>query len=90
MRTANGTAAGTISFPVLNNNSTEPLGSYQTTPVSAVTEKHKNKIEIHNNGVPASKGFLDNISTLSPKRNCKYNGKTISFSIRPIQFKLGI
>jgi hypothetical protein len=78
--TANGTAAGTISFPALNNNTETEfyLGSLPNNTSFNGTENIKIKLKYNNNGVPGSKGFLDNIRLIA-KRKLQGYGKQFHF-----------
>ena len=89
--TANGTAAGTISFPALNNNTETEfvLGSLPNNTSFSGTENIKIKLKYNNNGVPGSKGFLDNIRLIA-KRKLQGYGKQFHFQYDQSSSSLGI
>ncbi|MFV8336483.1 type IX secretion system sortase PorU [Flavobacterium sp. RSP29] len=89
--TTNGTAAGTISFPALNNNSETEfyLGSLPNNTSFNGTENIKIKLKYNNNGVPGSKGFLDNIRLIA-KRKLQGYGKQFHFQYDSSSSTLGI
>ncbi|WP_188049906.1 type IX secretion system sortase PorU [Flavobacterium sp. GP15] len=77
---ANGTNLGSISFPPINNNSSiEFISSSLPNNTSFMGEENiKIKLKYNNNGVPGSKGFLDNIR-LTGKRKLQGYGKQFHF-----------
>ena len=89
--TANGTTAGTISFPALNNNTETEfyLGSLPNNTSFSGTENIKIKLKYNNNGVPGSKGFLDNIRLIA-KRKLQGYGKQFHFQYDQSSSSLGI
>ena len=89
--TANGTAAGTISFPALNNNTETEfyLGSLPSNTNFSGAENIKIKLKYNNNGVPGSKGFLDNIRLIA-KRKLQGYGKQFHFQYDQSSSNLGI
>jgi phage-related tail fiber protein len=76
---ANGNAVGTISFPSLNPNSETAfyVGSPNNTSFNGA-ENIKIKLKYNNNGVPGSKGYLDNIQLIA-KRKLQGYGKQFHF-----------
>ena len=78
--TANENVASTISFPALNSNSgTEFIvGFLPSNATFNGAENVKIKVKYNNNGVPGSKGFLDNIR-LTAKRKFLGYGKQFRF-----------
>ncbi|RDI49520.1 type IX secretion system sortase PorU [Flavobacterium glaciei] len=88
---ANGEATGTISFPALiNNTETEfHLGSLPNNTNFSGTENIKIKLKYNNNGVPGSKGFLDNIRLIA-KRKLQGYGKQFHFQYDQSASNLGI
>ena len=88
---ANGTAVGTISFPALNTNSETEfyLGSLPNNTNFNGTENIKIKLKYNNNGVPGSKGFLDNIRLIA-KRKLQGYGKQFHFQYDQSNSNLGI
>ncbi len=77
---ANGNAVGTISFPSLNPNS-ETLFYVRSLPNNTSfngAENIKIKLKYNNNGVPGSKGYLDNIQLIA-KRKLQGYGKQFHF-----------
>ena len=89
--TANGNLTGTISFPALNSNSgTEFIvGVLPNNTTFNGTENIKIKLKYNNNGVPGSKGFLDNIR-LTAKRKLLGYGKQFHFQYDQSVSNLGI
>nr|WP_315234179.1 type IX secretion system sortase PorU [uncultured Flavobacterium sp.] len=89
--TANGTAVGTISFPALNNNSGTEfyLGSLPNNTSFNGAENIKIKLKYNNNGVPGSKGFLDNIRLIA-KRKLQGYGKQFHFKYDQSNSSFGI
>ncbi|MDI6034588.1 type IX secretion system sortase PorU [Flavobacterium sp. LB2P84] len=89
--TANGTAAGTISFPALNNNTETEfyLGSLPSNTNFSGAENIKIKLKYNNNSVPGSKGFLDNIRLIA-KRKLQGYGKQFHFQYDQSSSNLGI
>jgi hypothetical protein len=89
--TANGNAAGTISFPALSSNSgTEFIvGFLPNNTTFNGTENIKIKLKYNNNGVPGSKGFLDNIR-LTAKRKLLGYGKQFHFQYDQSVSNLGV
>ncbi|MBG6188019.1 type IX secretion system sortase PorU [Flavobacterium sp. CAN_S2] len=89
--TANGGAAGTISFPALSSNSgTEFIvGFLPNNTAFNGTENIKIKLKYNNNGVPGSKGFLDNIR-LTAKRKLLGYGKQFHFQYDQSVSNLGV
>ena len=89
--TANGNAAGTISFPALSSNSgTEFIvGFLPNNTTFNGTENIKIKLKYNNNGVPGSKGFLDNIR-LTAKRKLIGYGKQFHFQYDQSVSNLGV
>ncbi|RTY90495.1 type IX secretion system sortase PorU [Flavobacterium sp. RSP46] len=89
--TANGISVGNISFPALNKNSeTEFVLGYL--PINASfngAETVKIKLKYNNNGVPGSKGFLDNIRLIA-KRKLQGYGKQFHFQYDQSGAKTGI
>ena len=89
--TANDSPAGTISFPALNNNSgTEFI--LRSLPINASfsgSENIKIKLKYNNNGVPGSRGFLDQISLIA-KRKLQGYGKQFHFQYDQSATTLGI
>ncbi|MGO4906015.1 type IX secretion system sortase PorU [Flavobacterium sp. W20_MBD1_R3] len=78
--TANGISAGNISFPALSNNSETEfvLGALPQNTSFTGAESVKIKLKYNNNGVPGSKGFLDNIKLIA-KRKLQGYGKQFHF-----------
>ena len=89
--TANGTAVGTISFPALNNNSETKffLGYLPNNTSFMGTENIKIKLKYNNNGVPGSKGFLDNIRLVAKQKLQGY-GKQFHFQYDQSSSNIGI
>ncbi|MFV8347111.1 type IX secretion system sortase PorU [Flavobacterium sp. ZB4P13] len=89
--TANGTAVGTISFPALNNNSGTEfyLGVLPNNTSFSGAENIKIKLKYNNNGVPGSKGFLDNIRLIA-KRKLQGYGKQFHFQYDQSNSNFGI
>ncbi|RTY84025.1 type IX secretion system sortase PorU [Flavobacterium sp. ZB4P23] len=89
--TANGISVGNISFLALNKNSeTEFVLGYL--PINASfngAETVKIKLKYNNNGVPGSKGFLDNIRLIA-KRKLQGYGKQFHFQYDQSGAKTGI
>ncbi|RTY73659.1 type IX secretion system sortase PorU [Flavobacterium sp. LS1R10] len=89
--TANGISVGNISFPALNKNSeTEFVLGFL--PINASfngAETVKIKLKYNNNGVPGSKGFLDNIRLIA-KRKLQGYGKQFHFQYDQSGAKTGI
>ena len=77
---ANGNAVGTISFPSLNPNSETAfyVGSLPNNTSFNGAENIKIKLKYNNNGVPGSKGYLDNIQLIA-KRKLQGYGKQFQF-----------
>ncbi|MFV8355236.1 type IX secretion system sortase PorU [Flavobacterium sp. XS1P32] len=77
---ANGNAVGTISFPSLNPNSETAfyVGSLPNNTSFNGAENIKIKLKYNNNGVPGSKGYLDNIQVIA-KRKLQGYGKQFHF-----------
>nr|WP_309755773.1 type IX secretion system sortase PorU [Flavobacterium sp.] len=77
---ANGNAVGTISFPSLNPNSETAfyVGSLPNNTSFNGAENIKIKLKYYNNGVPSSKGYLDNIQLIA-KRKLQGYGKQFHF-----------
>ena len=88
---ANGAASGTISFPALNNNTETEfyLGSLPNNTSFSGTENIKIKLKYNNNGVPGSKGYLDNIRLIA-KRKLQGYGKQFHFQYDQSASNLGI
>ena len=89
--TANGNAAGTISFPALSSNSGTEfiLGFLPNNSNFNGAENTKIKLKYNNNGVPGSKGFLDNIRLIA-KRKLQGYGKQFHFQYDQSASNLGI
>ncbi|WP_426092824.1 type IX secretion system sortase PorU [Flavobacterium sp. DSR3-2] len=89
--TANGNAAGTISFPALKSNSgTEFIvGFLPNNSNFSGAENIKIKLKYNNNGVPGSKGFLDNIRLIAKRKLLGY-GKQFHFQYDQSVSNLGI
>jgi hypothetical protein len=77
---ANGQEIGKISFPAINPNSDTEfnVGNLPANTSLNGSEKVKIRLTYNNNGVPGSKGFLDNIR-LTAKRKLKGYGKQFNF-----------
>jgi hypothetical protein len=78
--TSSGQPIGTISFPAINTNS-ETEFNVASLPGNASftgSENVKIKLTYNNNGVPGSKGFLDNIQLIA-KRKLQGYGKQFNF-----------
>ena len=88
---ANGNTAGTISFPALNSNSETEfiLGFLPNNSNFTGAENIKIKLKYNNNGVPGSKGFLDNIRLIA-KRKLQGYGKQFHFQYDQSVSNLGI
>ena len=89
--TANGNAAGAISFPALKSNSgTEFIvGFLPNNSNFSGAENIKIKLKYNNNGVPGSKGFLDNIRLIAKRKLLGY-GKQFHFQYDQSVSNLGI
>ena len=89
--TANGNAAGTISFPALKSNSgTEFIVGFLPNNTNfSGAENIKIKLKYNNNGVPGSKGFLDNIRLIAKRKLLGY-GKQFHFQYDQSVSNLGI
>ncbi|MBC7749158.1 MAG: type IX secretion system sortase PorU, partial [Methylotenera sp.] len=89
--TANGNVAGTISFPALSSNSGTEfiLGFLPNNSNFTGAENTKIKLKYNNNGVPGSKGFLDNIRLIA-KRKLQGYGKQFHFQYDQSGANLGI
>lgn len=88
---SNGQAIGQISFPALNANSDTEFNvrNLATNTTLTASENVKIKLTYNNNGVPGSKGFLDNIR-LSAKRKLQGYGKQFHFQYDSSNSNLGI
>ncbi|MFV5694758.1 type IX secretion system sortase PorU [Flavobacterium sp. LB3P122] len=77
---ANGQEVGTIPFPSLNTNSDTEfnLGSLPNNISFSGSKNVKIKLTYNNNGVPGSKGYLDNIRLIA-KRKLQGYGKQFAF-----------
>ena len=86
---ANGQDTGTISFSALDSNSSTKfnLGSLNKTIPAA--ENIKIKLIYDNNGVPGSKGYLDNIR-LFAKRKLQGSGKQFRFQYDLAASSIGV
>lgn len=89
--TANGNAAGTISFPALKSNSgTEFIVGFLPNNTNfSGAENIKIKLKYNNNGVPGSKGFLDNIRLIAKRKLLGY-GKQFHFQYDQSVSNIGI
>ncbi|RTY78228.1 type IX secretion system sortase PorU [Flavobacterium sp. LS1P28] len=89
--TANGISVGNISFPALNKNSETEfvLGFLPLNASFNGAETVKIKLKYNNNGVPGSKGFLDNIRLIA-KRKLQGYGKQFHFQYDQSGAKTGI
>ncbi|RTY64285.1 type IX secretion system sortase PorU [Flavobacterium sp. LB2P53] len=89
--TANGISVGNISFPALNKNSETEfvLGFLPLNASFNGAETIKIKLKYNNNGVPGSKGFLDNIRLIA-KRKLQGYGKQFHFQYDQSGAKTGI
>ena len=89
--TANGNAAGAISFPALKSNSgTEFIVGFLPNNTNfSGAENIKIKLKYNNNGVPGSKGFLDNIRLIAKRKLLGY-GKQFHFQYDQSVSNLGI
>ena len=88
---ANGNAVGTISFPSLNPNSETAfyVGSLPNNTNFSGAENVKIKLKYNNNGVPGSKGYLDNIRLIA-KRKLQGYGKQFHFQYDQSSSSIGI
>ncbi|MFV8341328.1 type IX secretion system sortase PorU [Flavobacterium sp. XS2P39] len=88
---ANGQEAGTISFPSMNPNSDIEfnLGFLPNNTSFSSAENVKIKLTYNNNGVPGSKGYLDNIRLIA-KRKLQGYGKQFHFQYDLSNSSLGI
>ncbi|MFV8374474.1 type IX secretion system sortase PorU [Flavobacterium sp. LB1P71] len=88
---ANGQEIGNISFPSLNTNSDMEfnLGSIPNNISFNGSENVKIKLTYNNNGVPGSKGYLDNIQLIA-KRKLQGYGKQFTFQYDLSNSSLGI
>lgn len=88
---ANGQTIGNISFPAINSNSDTEFNVGYLPANSSLngSEKVKIKLTYNNNGVPGSKGFLDNIR-LTAKRKLQGYGKQFNFQYDLSGSNLGI
>lgn len=88
---ANETTVGTISFPALNKNSETAfyLGSLPINSNFNGSENIKIKLKYNNNGVPGSRGFLDNIRLIA-KRKLQGYGKQFHFQYDQSSSNFGI
>ncbi|MFV5690148.1 type IX secretion system sortase PorU [Flavobacterium sp. ZT3R25] len=88
---ANGQEIGNISFPSLNTNSDTEfnLGSLPNNISFNSSENVKIKLTYNNNGVPGSKGYLDNIRLIA-KRKLQGYGKQFAFQYDLSNSSLGI
>ncbi|MFV5693447.1 type IX secretion system sortase PorU [Flavobacterium sp. LT1R49] len=88
---ANGQEIGNISFPPLNTNSDTEfnLGSLPNNNSFNGSENVKIKLTYNNNGVPGSKGYLDNIRLIA-KRKLQGYGKQFTFQYDLSNSSLGI
>ena len=89
--TANGNLVRNINFPAVNSsNGTEFIsGSLPLNSSFSGAENIKIKLKYNNNGVPGSKGFLDNIR-LFAKRKLQGYGKQFQFQYDESVSKTGI
>ena len=89
--TANGNLVSNINFPAVNSsNGTEFIsGSLPLNSSFSGAENIKIKLKYNNNGVPGSKGFLDNIR-LFAKRKLQGYGKQFQFQYDESVSKTGI
>jgi hypothetical protein len=88
---ANGQDVGTISFPALTVNSGVQfnLGTLPSNTTFPGSESIKIKLSYNNNGVPGSKGYLDNIMLVA-KRKLQGYGKQFLFQYDLSNASLGI
>lgn len=88
---ANGNTAGSITFPALNIGSDTEFFSNSLSNNSSFigAESIKIKLKYDNNGVPGSKGFLDNIR-LFAKRKLQGYGKQFHFQYDQSVSNIGI
>lgn len=75
---ANGQETGTISFSALDSNSSTKFNLGYLNKTIPAAENIKIKLTYNNNGVPGSKGYLDNIRLFS-KRKLQGYGKQFRF-----------
>lgn len=87
---ANGQELGTMNFPSLVVNSgTQFIAGLLSNATFAATENVKIKLTYDNNGVPGSKGYLDNIRLIA-KRKLQGYGKQFHFQYDLAGSNLGI
>ncbi len=88
---ANGNPVATISFPSLNPNSETAfyVGSLPNNTSFSGSENVKIKLKYNNNGVPGSKGYLDNIRLIA-KRKLQGFGKQFHFQYDQSSSSIGI
>ncbi|WP_144894286.1 type IX secretion system sortase PorU [Flavobacterium tiangeerense] len=78
--TSNGSALATLTFPALSNTSSTEffVSNLPNNTTINGSENVKIKLNYNNNGVPGSKGFLDQIRLIA-KRKLQGNGKQFRF-----------
>ncbi|HEX9151205.1 MAG TPA: type IX secretion system sortase PorU, partial [Flavobacterium sp.] len=88
---ANGQQVGTMTFPALNTNADTEfnLGFLPNGTSFAGSENVKIKLTYNNNGVPGSKGYLDNIRLIA-KRKLQGYAKQFAFQYDLSNSSLGI
>jgi hypothetical protein len=88
---SNGQSIGNISFPAINTNSETEfnVGALPSNTSFTGSENIKIKLSYNNNGVPGSKGFLDNIQLIA-KRKLQGVGKQFNFQYDASIASLGV
>lgn len=88
---SNGQAIAQISFPAINANSETEFNTRNlaTNTTLTASENLKIKLTYNNNGVPGSKGFLDNIRLVAKRKLIGY-GKQFHFQYDLSNSNLGI